>query len=628
MKDSTPHHEDIEVRLTAYLLGELEEQDAKEIEAKLKDSAPLRAILQELKTSVSLLRKATHPPEKSLTAETDIPSRLCPDRREALLRALRHSDVIQETHQGSPVNRVPWFVPMGLAAMLIVSLSAYSLMIQMQQLAHDSRMFASADSGISEVSEASSAHLKESSPARIRSKGTSEWDWEGIPETALHADLRSDGEPVSHDLAHTAEPDMSATHPSALTGMAATTEDTPMPMLSRSPEAASGGSSSVQKYGIVPAPPASEEVEPPSKPLELSFQQAPERAKIIGNADKKDTLQALVDQEIPDQTQAFSSKSPAFGIEYQEGLSATVAPKKQLITHQEIGREGLLDTSRPSVDTGTTLETRSLNQDAAWYLNDNQIKESPDVSSEIRMYSQAPASISAPKESAVEKTPQQDVSTHSLREKRIDPVHPSVSGEPSPASMGLSIQDRGQISRFSRAYATDDPAADRKPRPVAGSGTEQGGLGGYGGEMDTAPRGDSTLMPGHPDKERNQGTSQSRRGEHELLNRREPEAGVRMRKMPQETHRGTTEFFEDHLGLNEKMIAQTPSIPNSEILEDESKIRLGRTLKRRPLSLRSSGQNTEQAEAAKWNGSLSPGDKAGLVKASEGHSTIETLAET
>ncbi|MBT5927100.1 MAG: DUF3520 domain-containing protein [Verrucomicrobia bacterium] len=158
MKEPLTQNEDIEVLLTSYLLGELGDADIQRVELALREDPDLRVMAKELEASISVLRQAAFAGLDENKSEQQAPKKLSADRRVDLLALLRQEDTSNSIIKISTTRRIPWFVPMGIAACLILLLSAYSFMLQTRSPMMDAvgaagRMVALSDLSLSNTAE-------------------------------------------------------------------------------------------------------------------------------------------------------------------------------------------------------------------------------------------------------------------------------------------------------------------------------------------------------------------------------------------------------------------------------------------------------------------------------------------
>ena len=132
MNPLTPR-EELELRITALLMGELSPAEAAALHARIAADPELSALHARLRHAVDLLREARTLPEQTAPAE---PLSLSKERREKLLATFRGKWLGRPAHEErahmgetpkllpTPVRRKPrrdwkWMVPMGLAASVV-----------------------------------------------------------------------------------------------------------------------------------------------------------------------------------------------------------------------------------------------------------------------------------------------------------------------------------------------------------------------------------------------------------------------------------------------------------------------------------------------------------------------------
>ncbi|HVR36750.1 MAG TPA: von Willebrand factor type A domain-containing protein, partial [Methylomirabilota bacterium] len=115
-----PPGDDPEAQLTALLLGELSEDDAATLRARIDNDPELAALHERLKRTIALVREAsTDPSEKS--REQPAPLRLSEERRQLLLRQWRAASPATLALPRKP--SISWSLPMAIAAMLVALFS-------------------------------------------------------------------------------------------------------------------------------------------------------------------------------------------------------------------------------------------------------------------------------------------------------------------------------------------------------------------------------------------------------------------------------------------------------------------------------------------------------------------------
>jgi Mg-chelatase subunit ChlD len=119
MNPDTPQtpREELEVRLTALLMGELSETEAAEVRAQMAADPELAALHASLQQAVKLLREASVIQEP---APQPLPAQLSAERRQRLLTHFKSSPAPQLTVLPAPPRRDwKWVVPLGIAASLV-----------------------------------------------------------------------------------------------------------------------------------------------------------------------------------------------------------------------------------------------------------------------------------------------------------------------------------------------------------------------------------------------------------------------------------------------------------------------------------------------------------------------------
>jgi len=151
MNDPLPPYEDIEVKLTAHLLGELGEEEAREVEARLAEDEALKKLYQELKASVDLMQEAAQVGLCATSVDDKAPLQLSEDRRQSLLKSFRKAESETAPSTGKVVRGIPWYVPMGIAAALIALMCVTSVMLNTQSAMRGALAFYQAKEKLSEV---------------------------------------------------------------------------------------------------------------------------------------------------------------------------------------------------------------------------------------------------------------------------------------------------------------------------------------------------------------------------------------------------------------------------------------------------------------------------------------------
>jgi Mg-chelatase subunit ChlD len=119
MNHSTPPS-DRESRLTSYLLGELSPREKAEVETELAKSTELQSLLERLRKTIDLIGDAT-PFSDSQIDELPQSLQISSDRRAALLETLSSRTAPQ--HPQKSTHSIPWYLPLGMAAGLMLALS-------------------------------------------------------------------------------------------------------------------------------------------------------------------------------------------------------------------------------------------------------------------------------------------------------------------------------------------------------------------------------------------------------------------------------------------------------------------------------------------------------------------------
>ncbi|MBT5708939.1 MAG: zf-HC2 domain-containing protein, partial [Verrucomicrobia bacterium] len=119
MNHSTPPP-DRESRLSAYLLGELSPNERTELEAEMKESTELQSLLIRLRKTIHLIGTAT-PFSDSQIDELPESLQFSTNRRDALLETLSGDVRPQLTPKST--HSIPWYLPIGIAAGLMLALS-------------------------------------------------------------------------------------------------------------------------------------------------------------------------------------------------------------------------------------------------------------------------------------------------------------------------------------------------------------------------------------------------------------------------------------------------------------------------------------------------------------------------
>ena len=123
--DPSPNpREEIEVRITALLMGELSPEEAAALQTQIAGDAELTALHARLRQAVELLREASVMPEHPAPA----PAQLSSERRERLLAHFKNPAPAPAQVIVKPRRDWQWAVPLGLAAALIALLGGTVLM--------------------------------------------------------------------------------------------------------------------------------------------------------------------------------------------------------------------------------------------------------------------------------------------------------------------------------------------------------------------------------------------------------------------------------------------------------------------------------------------------------------------
>lgn len=130
MNDPLPPYEDIDVKLTAHLLGELGEEQAREVEARLAEDEALKKLYQELKASIDLMQEAAQVGLCATSVDDKAPVQLSEDRRQSLFKSFRKAETESAPSTGKVERGIPWYVPMGVAAALIALMAVSSIMLK------------------------------------------------------------------------------------------------------------------------------------------------------------------------------------------------------------------------------------------------------------------------------------------------------------------------------------------------------------------------------------------------------------------------------------------------------------------------------------------------------------------
>jgi Mg-chelatase subunit ChlD len=110
-------HDELESSLTALLLGELPHEEAAALHQKLAQDAELAKLYERLKQTINLVRETVASPA-SQTAGQPTPLKLSDERRQKLLQQFK---TVAPKEFVPPRRRaMPWLVPVGIAAALVV----------------------------------------------------------------------------------------------------------------------------------------------------------------------------------------------------------------------------------------------------------------------------------------------------------------------------------------------------------------------------------------------------------------------------------------------------------------------------------------------------------------------------
>ncbi|MCF7765601.1 MAG: von Willebrand factor type A domain-containing protein [Verrucomicrobia bacterium] len=130
--ESGVSREEIEIRLTALALGEVSAEEAVDLLLRLESDPELAAWYSTVQQTGALIGEALA--EGSIAMEPgQVPNQLSADRRESLLGVFRNpaDSGIQEAGDGGTeavVWKIPWFIPLGIAAGIVVVLSLFLFM--------------------------------------------------------------------------------------------------------------------------------------------------------------------------------------------------------------------------------------------------------------------------------------------------------------------------------------------------------------------------------------------------------------------------------------------------------------------------------------------------------------------
>src|SRR4030095_13220220 len=121
MNSDTPQtpREELEVRLTALLMGELSPEEAAAMQTLMANDAELTALHARLRQAIGLLREAIAIPEHP---ETPVPVQLSSERREQLLAHFKSPAPAAAPVIVKPRREWRSLVPLALAASVIVAI--------------------------------------------------------------------------------------------------------------------------------------------------------------------------------------------------------------------------------------------------------------------------------------------------------------------------------------------------------------------------------------------------------------------------------------------------------------------------------------------------------------------------
>lgn len=126
MNPETPRtpREEIEVRLTAMLMGELSPDEATALQSQMAGDPELTALHARLRHAIELLREASALPEQS---SPPVPAQLSVERRARLLEHFKVPTPPRAAVVVKPKQDWKTFVPLGLAALLIAMIGVAML---------------------------------------------------------------------------------------------------------------------------------------------------------------------------------------------------------------------------------------------------------------------------------------------------------------------------------------------------------------------------------------------------------------------------------------------------------------------------------------------------------------------
>src|SRR5664279_4411267 len=112
----------LESSLTALLLSELPHEQSAALHQKLAQDAELAKLYERLKQTINLVRETVASPAAQ-TAGQPTPLKLSDQRRQKLLQ---HFKTVAPKEFAPPRRRaMPWLVPVGIAAALVVTVAAF-----------------------------------------------------------------------------------------------------------------------------------------------------------------------------------------------------------------------------------------------------------------------------------------------------------------------------------------------------------------------------------------------------------------------------------------------------------------------------------------------------------------------
>ena len=116
----------LEASLTALLLDELPADQAEFLRRTMAQDAELARIYERLRRTVDLVRETETSPANA-PAPAPEPLKLSDERREELLQHFKTATPTEFAAPAEPRRRVPWLVPVGIAACLVLVLGAMLL---------------------------------------------------------------------------------------------------------------------------------------------------------------------------------------------------------------------------------------------------------------------------------------------------------------------------------------------------------------------------------------------------------------------------------------------------------------------------------------------------------------------